>query len=121
MRTITIRYEMLTPEVGVVYLTGLLDIPGVDDIALKFTAFTATQRKPVIVDLSEVSMITSMGVGMLITAANTLRRHNASMILFNPQPNVERVLKMSGLDQIFTIEHDLDAAIHRISSKPNVS
>ena len=104
---------MLTPDVGVVHLAGLLDIPGVNDIALKFTAYTATQRKPVIVDLSEVSMITSMGIGMLITVANTLRQHNASMVLFKPQPNVEKVLRMSGLDQIFTIEHDLDAAIRR--------
>src|SRR5687767_3912944 len=111
---IGIEHEVLPSGVCCVHLTGILDIPGVNEISLKFTVYTATYRKPVIVNLQQVTMITSTGVGMLIAASNALRAHKVPMVLFQPQPSVEKVILLSGLQQILPIEHDLDAAIHRL-------
>ena len=67
-----------------------------------------------IIDLSDVTLITSIGLGMLITSANALRLCSAPMILLNPARNVETVLEMAGVNDILPIEHDLNAALKRI-------
>src|SRR5687767_15426811 len=108
MGKIGIEHEVLPSGVCCVHLTGILDIPGVNEINLKFTVYTATYRKPVIVNMEQVTMITSTGVGMLIAASNALRVYKIPMVLFKPQPAVEKVIRMSGLAAILPIEHDLD-------------
>ena len=109
-----IDYEPIEPNIGCVRLAGALDISGVQEVGLKFTSLTCTPRKPVIIDLNDVTMITSMGLGMLITNAKSLLLHQAPTVLLNPQPNVEKVILMSGLDDILPIEHDMDSALRRI-------
>jgi anti-sigma B factor antagonist len=91
-----------------------MDIPGIQEVSLRFTVLTATRRKPVIIDLSEVDMITSIGVGLLISSANALKAYHASMVLLKPQDKVEKVLRLSNIDQVIPIEHELDAALKRI-------
>jgi anti-anti-sigma factor len=114
MTSLELKHEWIAPDVGCVYLSGRLDIPGVQEVQLKFTVFTATQRKPVIVDLSDVTLITSIGLGMLITGANALKTHGVPMILLNPQPNVAEVLELACVNEILPIEQDLEAALRRI-------
>jgi len=116
MQNLEIRCEELDPNIAKVNLSGRLDIAGVQDIELKFTVYTSAQRKPVIVDLSEVSLITSMGLGMLITNAKTLQTQGIPFILLNPQPPVEKVLLMSGLHDLLPIEKDLTSALNRIQN-----
>src|SRR5438093_7979245 len=114
MQSLEMRYEDLEPNIAKVNLFGRLDIAGVQDIELKFTVYTSGRRKPVIVDLSEVSLITSMGLGMLITNAKTLQAQGIPFIILSPQPNVEKVLLMSGLQDLLPIEKDLRSALDRI-------
>ena len=111
---LTIDYESIEPNIGCVRLAGALDISGVQEVGLKFTSLTCAPRKPVIIDLNDVTMITSMGLGMLITNAKSLLLHQLPTILLNPQPNVEKVILMSGLDEILPIEHDMNSALKRI-------
>jgi anti-anti-sigma factor len=114
MQTLEIRCEDLEPNISKVNLSGRLDIAGVQDIELKFTVYTSARRKPVIVDLSEVTLITSMGLGMLITNAKTLQAQGIPFVLLNPQPLVEKVVTMSGLNELLPIEKDLTSALNRI-------
>jgi anti-anti-sigma factor len=111
-----LRIETLPTGVRCIYLSGVLDIPSVQQMELKFTACTATYRKSVIVDLSEVQMITSVGIGMLVSAARALQAHNGLLILLNPKPHVEKVLSIAAIDRILPVEYELSSALKRISS-----
>ena len=94
-----------------VFLKGRLDIAGTQAVDLKFTALTSSQRKPVMVDLSGVDFISSIGIRMLATNAKTLHSFGAKMVLVNPQPVVTDVLCSTGLDQLIPIAEDVpDAA-----------
>jgi anti-anti-sigma factor len=104
------RFVVLESGVGCVYLSGRLDILGVQQIEMKFTMITSTQRESVIVDLTEVELLTSIGLGMLIANANALNANGKRMVLINPQPRVERVIRISGLDQILPIANSLHEA-----------
>jgi len=93
-----------------VALIGRLDIAEVHQVETRFLAATATQRRPVIVDLSGVPFIGSIGVGMLMGAARALKRYGAAMVLLDPQPFVERVLELTGVTEVVPIVHGLDEA-----------
>jgi anti-anti-sigma factor len=109
-----IGHKEIGPDIGLIYLKGRLDIMGVQKIELKFTAFSSTQRRSVIVDLSEVELMNSVGLGMLISNAKTLKAHGKKMVLLKPDSHVETVITMAGVDELLPIEHDLTQAIARI-------
>ena len=83
--------ELLEPIEGAtrVALSGRLDTEGVDRVEARFNAATASDRQHAIVDLSEVTFIASMGIRMLVTAAKTLSRDRARIVLLSPQEIVE--------------------------------
>jgi len=97
-----------------VALVGRLDIAEVHQVETRFVAATATQRRSVIVDLSGVSFIGSIGVGMLMGAARALKRHGAAMVLLDPQPFVERVLDLSRITDVVPVVRGMDEALRII-------
>jgi anti-sigma B factor antagonist len=86
-------------------LVGKLDIEGMHAIDMKFHAHTAATRKSTIVDMSEVSFVASLGMGMLIACAKSLERQGAKMVLLNPQETVEKILRTAGVDEGIPIVH----------------
>jgi anti-anti-sigma factor len=92
-------------------LAGKLDIAGVHAIDLKFHVNTAARRKPCLVDLSQLEMITSLGIGLLISCGRSLMRHGFKMVLLNPQPVVEEAMKAIGLGEAIPIARTREEAM----------
>jgi anti-anti-sigma factor len=65
------------------------------------------------VDISALEFIASLGMGMFISCARSLKRHGAGMVLLNPQPEVEEVLKAVGVDQGIPIVRSIEEG-HRL-------
>jgi anti-anti-sigma factor len=87
-------------------LDGRLDLEGTQSIS-----FAATVRPlNVIVDLSAVSFLASIGIRMLLTAARAQASRGGKVILAAPQDSVRKVLEAAGVDQLVPITHDLDGA-----------
>ncbi|HUC18676.1 MAG TPA: STAS domain-containing protein [Acetobacteraceae bacterium] len=107
--------ETAVESVTRVILVGRLDIPGAQEIDLKFSAIVGSHRK-IIVDLEQVPFIASMGIRTLIIGAKALKSKGGHMVLLNPTPDVEKVLLTFGADAIIPILHDLEAAILAVSS-----
>ncbi len=116
IQRIQMKYEDIGSGIASIHLNGRLDMLGVEKIDLKFTTLTATQRKSVIVDLRDVELIVSVGLGLLIRNANTLKAHGKIMILLNPQPRVEKVIRIAGLEELLPIEFSLTDALKRIKA-----
>ena len=95
---------------GCVFLKGRLDIAGTQAVDLKFTLLTSTKRQPVMVDMSEVDFISSIGIRMLATNAKTLNAVGAKMVIVNPQKVVADVLRQSGMDQLIPIVNNTSEA-----------
>jgi len=51
---------------------------------------------------------------MLVENANILRASGIPMVLLNPKPTVERVIRIAYLDQLLPIVHDLNEALRLI-------
>ena len=97
-------------ELTHVKLRGRVDLDTIGDLDREFTRQTVTRRKDVIVDMSDVDYMASIGLRMLITAAKALDKFGASMVLLSPHPDVEDVLRTAGFDKVMPIEHDLESA-----------
>ncbi len=106
-----ITHETLENGIFRVYLSGRMDVLGAQAIDLKFTALTATKKAFILVDMSDVSFLASLGMRTLIFSAKALASRGGSMVLFNPHANVLDVLETSGVSSLIQIHHDLDLAI----------
>jgi anti-sigma B factor antagonist len=91
-------------------LTGRFDTLGAQEIDLKFTALSATRKVPVLVDLSGVTFLASIGIRTLVVNAKAQRNRGGAMVLYQPTNLVEEVLKSAGIDTIIPIAHDMEGA-----------
>ena len=83
----------LDNQITHIALAGKLDVPGVHAVDVKFQGYTAARRRPTLVDLSGVEMITSLGMGMFISAARALQRvkaRNRNRPSNRPRPRTKR-------------------------------
>lgn len=103
-------------ELTHVKLSGRVDLEGIGDLDLDFTKHTVARRRPTLVDISDVDYIASIGLRMLVTAAKALNKFGARMVLLNPHPDVEDVLRTAGFDKVMPIEHDYDRALETLKT-----
>ena len=95
-------------------LIGRLDVSGLHEVDIKFHAATAARPHPAIVDLSGLDYIASLGMGMLISCAQSLRRKGHPMVLVGAHGDVDTALRTAGIDQAIPMAADIDEALRII-------
>ena len=105
-----LEVQQLEGGIERVKLSGRLDSAGVQEIDHRLSALTAARQAFILVDLSQVPFLASVGIRTLLTNARVLRQRGGKMALLNPQSLVEEVLKVTGIESIIPVFHDLDAA-----------
>lgn len=108
--------EDLADGIKKLALAGRMDWAGVQEIDLPFAAQTAAQRALVVVDLSLVSFLASIGIRTLVVNAKALRRRGGRMALVNPQPLVAHVLRTAGIEILIPTFNDLTLAVGALKS-----
>lgn len=66
-------------------------------------AAAAKANHRILVDLADVAMITSVGLGALITLHKSCKEAKGKLVLLNLQPDILNILKLSRLDRLFVI------------------
>jgi anti-sigma B factor antagonist len=106
--------EMHHSELGngirLIKLSGKLDIIGTGEIETKFTGYCAVAKARVVVDLSEVAFLASIGIRLLVLTAKSIARRGGKMALLNPTPEVQSVLEITGIPAIIPIYSHLESA-----------
>ncbi len=110
------KLEITTLDNGIkhVELTGRLDLGGsvlVDD---QFTSRTIDQKSGVLVDMTNVSFMASVGMRLIISNAKELSEHGGKLVLFNPTPLVREVMATAGFDQLISIYDDFQTACEEL-------
>jgi anti-anti-sigma factor len=111
MRLRTIRVD---DSITYIALVGRLDVQGVSDIQYEFHFQTTGQPRSVLVDISQVTYVASLGVSMLLSAAKELARHGAKMVLLGPSEHVRHTLETSALHQVIPIAIEETAALEQL-------
>jgi anti-anti-sigma factor len=107
--------EELPGGVTLAALRGRLDVAGSGAIELKFNA-TAGARKALVVDLSDVSFVASMGMRLLLLVGKTMSARGGKMALLSPRPEVASVLHTAGIDTVLPICTTRDAALAKVAA-----
>jgi len=86
----------------VVDVRGTLDAATVDALRDTLVGTVQRQRPPgLIVDLTFVTFMDSMGIGTLVTGYHAAREVGARFVLRNPSEFVHRQLRVTGLTELF--------------------
>ena len=90
-------------------LSGRLDADGVREVEADFHA-AATAEPNVIVDLSAVPFLASLGIRMLVAASQEQEQLGGKLVLAGPDELTKRVLFTTGIDQLVPVRADADDA-----------
>jgi anti-sigma B factor antagonist len=101
-----------------VALTGRLDIVGAEILALPL-ATLADAKQGLIIDMSGVTFIASIGIRHLISTAKALSRRNGLLVLLNPSEMVTEVLTTSGLTGLLPIARSDAEAVAALDALPH--
>ena len=63
-----------------------------------------------LVDLSGVEFMASIGMRILVANAKALRGRGGQMVLYKPQPLIAEALRTSGIDELVAVYDDYDTA-----------
>lgn len=115
-----IRTRVITPEVAVVEVSGRLD-PGFerDGIYRAVEKLLAEGWKTILIELSRVTLITSLGVGSLINVLRLVASRDGQLKLVNPSLSVRKILSVSNLDSVFEMYETEDEALGSLVKSPD--
>jgi anti-anti-sigma factor len=92
-----------------VVLRGRFDTTGAVMIELPFNK-VATEKRAVMVDLSDVSFMSSYGIRVLLVGAKIVSGKGGKLVILCPDNYVAKVLKTAGMDALIPIFQSESAA-----------
>jgi anti-sigma B factor antagonist len=71
-------------------------------------------RRHFVLDLSPVTFVDSMGLGMIVAITKRIRAHAGSLLLACSNDPVRKVFKVGGLYSVYAFYDSVDAATRRV-------
>lgn len=105
-----LHYSELENHIRLIKLIGKMDILGVEAIETQFTGYCAGDHPRVVVDLSEVEFLASIGIRLLTLSAKSISSRGGQMALVNPSPDVRSVLEITGIPSVIPTYDGLETA-----------
>lgn len=100
----SISYNDVGADLRRIVITGRLDIPGTDSVATQLVELTAAPKKGVVVDLSGVKVLASIGIRALITSAKAVQQRGGKMVLVvDAGSTVGMSLEATGVDELVPV------------------
>ena len=105
-----LEYSELEDGIRLIKLSGVLDMNGTYAVEVQFVRHCAGENARVLVDLSEVNYISSIGIPMLVNSARSVAKHGGRIALFSPQRSVAYILEIAGIPPVIPVYPDFAAA-----------
>jgi anti-sigma B factor antagonist len=103
--------------VTIVHVSGkIIGGPDVDSVNQLFRDLLSQGDVKIIVELAELAMINSSGLGSLIANMTAIRKQGGTLKFANVSENVMHVLKITRLDTVFEIHASLQEALATFSN-----
>lgn len=100
----------------VVRLGGRLDVSKSEELEKILRQMLKQEPRPLVVNLEDVSYLSSSGIGVLLGIFRQLKGLELQMVLCQVSPAVEKLLEVVELSQVFQIFDREGEAIHAIGS-----
>jgi anti-sigma B factor antagonist len=100
-----------TDKAAVVAVAGEVDVYTSPLLQERLVEVLRGGSSSIVLDLSAVTFLDSTGLGVLITGLKRCRSADGDLVLVTTQPNVLKVLEITGLNDVFQIYELVDDAI----------
>jgi anti-sigma B factor antagonist len=110
--------DALNSERHVVAVSGEIDLFTAPELKQKLTDAIEGGKTRIVVDLTDTTFLDSTALGVLIGAVKRLRSREGALVIVNVDQNIAKTFEITGLDQIFTIVPERDAAIAALDTEP---
>ena len=97
--------------VPVLNVRGEIDVATSPELDELLTGLVARGPELIIVDLTDVSFIDSTGLGVLVGAVRDVRAGGGDLRLVVTQPQIIKLLELTGLDEVFSIVENASDAV----------
>jgi anti-sigma B factor antagonist len=101
-------------KIGIIVVEGEIDMFSSPNLRDKLVPFFDKGAKGIIVDLSGVSFMDSSGIATLVEGLQWSKKNNKAFVLTGVGTNVMNALSLTKLDNVFTIESDMDDAYKKL-------
>lgn len=108
--SLTVQSEVRR-EIAVVAVAGELDMATAPQLQEHVAALTESGRHRLVFDLSETSFCDSTGLSVFVRAKNACDDLGGEIRLAAPQRGVQRILEVSGLDEVLPTHPSVDEAV----------
>lgn len=100
----SISHDDIGDNLRRIVITGRLDMEGTDSVASTLVELVAAPRKGVVVDLSSLRFLASIGIRALITSARAVEQRGGKMVLVvDGGSTVSKSLVATGVDQLIPV------------------
>ena len=106
-----IEFQEISDGLRRIIISGRLDIPGTAEIETRFAAFAAASNLRVVLDLTAVNFLGSIGIRSIIINAKAVKQRGGRMVLMvGDNAAVAETLESTGLGALIPILKDNAAA-----------
>ena len=110
MGKLTIKIDQ-RPAAAVVALSGEAGQEEADDLGKQLTTVLEGTANLVVLDLSNLTYIASLGIGPLVSFRNEMTRQGRRVVITAPPSLVRETLRRASLQRIFGIYSTLEEAL----------
>lgn len=106
-------------DVHLVGLTGSASIEESEDLRAALELLLTAEAPHLVLDLSRLNYITSVGIGTLVAAHHRTRQLGGRLVMVNPTRTIQRLLSLVHIDRLIDTYDTRDAALAAIRKPKN--
>lgn len=95
----------------VVRLTGSASIEESEELRATLDQLVSASAPNLVLDLSALTYITSVGIGALVAAHHRTRKLSGRVVMVNPTPAIQRLLTLTRIDRLIDVFPNTEDAL----------
>ena len=99
-------------------VTELADDQGANLLANLLDDLVQSGARHFVLDIQNVQFMNSACLGCLVEALNGMTRSGGKIALVNPANSVQSLFRLTRLDRVFLIHHDVPSALAAVEDQP---
>ena len=111
-----IQDEEIDAETHVIELGGEIDLYTAPEFKERMVELIEAGKKHIVVDLTKATFIDSTTLGVLVGGVKRLRPSGGALALVCTDQNITKIFEITGLDRVFAIHENREAALEALSS-----
>lgn len=109
--SLDVTFVSSTGSAIIAEVTGEIDLRTAESLKSRLLAMSDAGFRRIVLDFTEVRFCDASGLGALVAVQNRLSEHGGEIKLARVRPTLRRLLRITGLDRLFTVYDQVGEAV----------